>query len=320
MQLYSLFLSVFVFASCQSNEPLDPAFQKQVIARSLAESNIDHSFYNDLINDQKEFISGLTGYSRINEDVILSSRWFESEKMEARKWLANSFRQINLTPIQHDYKVTMPDKNKELNPFIGANVYTLIPATTPTNKYIIIGAHFDTVKGTPGASDNASGCALVYGVGKALLELEFRNMNVVLIYFDQEEQGPAGAFAFVQFIKNKKWSIHSVHTIDQIGWDQDGDRNIEIEVPTSNLKKSYRKHAKNFGVEAIRTNETSSDKKAFKEAGFPALGVTEEYRNGDTSPHRHHETDTYETVNFDYLVYSTLLVFKVIEDTITTNH
>lgn len=320
MQFYSLFLSVFVFGSCQSNEPLDPAFQKEVIGRTLAESNIDYSFYDDLINDQKEFISGLTGHSQINEGVTISSRWFESEKVEVRKLLASSFRQINLTPIQHDYEVNMPDKNKELNPFIGANIYAVIPATTPTNKYIIIGAHFDTVEGTPGASDNASGCALVYGVGKALLELEERNMNVVLIYFDQEEQGPAGAFAFVQFIKNEKWDIHAVHTIDQIGWDQDGDRNIEIEVPTASLKKSYRKHARNFGVKAIRTNETSSDKKAFKEAGFPALGVTEEYRNGDTSPHRHYGTDTYETVNFDYLAYSTLLVFKVIEDAVSTIH
>ena len=73
-------------------------------------------------------------------------------------------------------------------------------------------------------------------------------------------------------------------------------------------------------MKAYKTNEMSSDKKAFKEAGYPALGITEEYKNGDTAPHRHSETDTYETVDFNYLGYSTLLVFKVIEDILTDDN
>ncbi len=314
MQLLTLILSIFLFVSCRSDEPLDPGFQKQVIKQSLAESSIDIAFYDSLIIDQKQLISGLTGHSTINDGVQITSRWFEKEKIEARALLGTALRKISLEPVEHTYEVNMPDKNKELNPFIGANIYSIIPASTPTNKYIIIGAHFDTVENTPGASDNATGCALVFGVGKALLEIENRNLNVILIFFDEEEQGPAGAFAFVEFIQNQNFDIHSVHTIDQIGWDQDGDRNIEIEVPTPELKKLYRKHAKNFGIKAYRTNEESSDKKEFKAAGYPALGITEEYKNGDTSPHRHNETDTFETVNFDYLAYSTILVFKAIED------
>ena len=59
-------------------------------------------------------------------------------------------------------------------------VYTIIPSTVASSEYVIIGAHYDSYKDTPGADDNASGCALVYGLGKMLTQLETRSKNIIL--------------------------------------------------------------------------------------------------------------------------------------------
>ncbi|MBO6763000.1 MAG: M28 family peptidase, partial [Roseivirga sp.] len=59
---------------------------------------------------------------------------------------------------------------------------------------------------------------------------------------------------------------------------------------------------------------TSTDHRSFRQLGFAATGITEEYKNGDTTPHYHRSTDTYETVNFAYLTTITEYVQKVFED------
>jgi aminopeptidase-like protein len=140
---------------------------------------------------------------------------------------------------------------------------------------------------------------------------------VIVVYFDQEEVGVAGSQAFTNFLKEKKLNVHSVHTIDQMGWDKDKDQNIEIEVPTPFLKSIYQKHAKQLGVSAFVTSETGLDHRVFRAAGFNAVGITEEYRNKDTTPHYHKNTDTYDTIDFNYLYFSTNLVFNVIEELVT---
>mgnify|MGYP003667320028 CR=1 FL=1 len=40
----------------------------------------------------------------------------------------------------------------------------------------------------------------------------------------------------------------------------------------------------------------------FREQGFPAMGISEEYVSGDTTPHDHLGSDTFETVDLGYLV------------------
>ena len=47
------------------------------------------------------------------------------------------------------------------------------------------------------------------------------------------------------------------------------------------------------------------------------MGVTEEYRNKDTTPHIHRATDTFDTIDFEYLASTTKLVGEVIKGLIT---
>ena len=286
---------------------------------SLAQQQVPDSVQSMLVTGQMQFIAAMTGYSNINDSEKINRRWSDDEKLIVRNFISNRLRETGIYALEQPYTINLPRSNKMRthNPFTGTNLYARLPATQASNEYIVLGAHYDTVKESPGASDNATGCALVYGVARLLSQIKNRSKHVFIVFFDQEEGGHAGAQRFTDFLKENAFNVHSVHTADQVGWDKDGDRNIELEKPTAYLKSVYKKHAKAFGINIYTTKVTASDHKEFRNGGFRATGITEEYKHGDTSPHHHEPTDTYDTVNFEYLAFVTYIVYKVIEELIS---
>ncbi len=109
--------------------------------------------------------------------------------------------------------------------------------------------------------------------------------------------------------------VVAVHTVDQMGWDADGDGAIELELPYEGAVELYHRVASAAGFDAAIhvTEESGSDHTAFRRLGMPAVGLTEEYRNGDTTPHIHRPTDTWDTVDFQYLASATRLMQAALE-------
>jgi Zn-dependent M28 family amino/carboxypeptidase len=156
---------------------------------------------------------------------------------------------------------------------------------------------------------------MVLAAAKDLAALKDRNVNVVFVLFDEEEKGLIGSDRFAKMLKDQKVPVTSVHTVDQMGWDADGDRAIELELPDGKLAELYETAARESGLnvplEVTRTD--TSDHQSFRKYGFQAVGLTEEYVNGDTTPYYHTPRDTYATVNWDYLTSSTRLFDAVLE-------
>lgn len=288
-----------------------------VISNAFGQATIPKDIQVTLIRKQKLIVSVLSGASKIDANEILKQRWTKKQKTLARSYLSSKLNDIGLTPREQKYKVNLAHKKPSLNPFEGTNLFAILPATEPSEEYIIIGAHYDSVEESPGAMDNATGCALIYGVSQLMTGLENRKKNLVVVFFDQEETGHAGSYAFANYVKEKKFNIHSVHTADMVGWDKDKDRNIELELPSPDLESTYKKHAQSFGILAYTTQTTETDHREFRNAGYNAVGIGGEYKNGDTSPHHHLPTDTLETVDFEYLAFVTFLIYRVIEELIT---
>jgi Zn-dependent M28 family amino/carboxypeptidase len=192
----------------------------------------------------------------------------------------------------------------------GANVHATIPATMGNGPEIIVGAHFDSVVGSPGANDNASGVAVVLAVARYLGETPCRAAPVTIVLFDGEENGLLGSRAFA--LTRTVASVHAVHTIDQVGWDQDDDLRFELELPTPELEAEYRAAAVTVGALVSTTTTQGTDHEAFRDRAFAAIGLTEEYVGGDTSPHRHTAQDTASTIDVSYLAAGTKVVAQVI--------
>ncbi|WP_420386169.1 M28 family metallopeptidase [Roseivirga sp.] len=261
------------------------------------------AFQSNQLSTQKEILSKLTGHEAIQGQTKLKDRFAQESREIAAEYLKTKLATF-CEAIIENYSAT------------GNNVIGTIPATVSTDQWIILGAHYDSVRDCPGANDNASGVALAYSVAQHIASLPDRKYNMKVVFFDEEERGLIGSKAYAQQLVDKNMKVVSVHTVDQLAWDKDGDMGIELEVPTENIKSHYLKIAKDFGYEfPIQISDvTSTDHRSFRNQGFAATGITEEYKNGDTTPHYHRPTDTYETVNFEYLTTITTYVAKVFED------
>ncbi len=246
---------------------------------------------------QEDMVARLTGELAISPGLLLSDRASIAARDATRIYLADYFSSLGLTPKLDDYGT-------------GANVYAELGATTGAGAYVVIGAHFDSVAGSRGANDNATGVAAVLAVARYLSAVDCRGLNVMFVLFDEEEEGLVGSRNFAALLATGGAAVHSVHTIDQMGWDGDGDGAIELERPDVGLFARYSAARASGGfVQALRETSTgSTDHVSFRSRGFAAVGLTEEFVNGDTTPHYHQPGDTYSTVNFAYLQSTTELL------------
>ena len=269
-----------------------------------------------VLEAQKMTIAELSG-SRIPEDGRpIPNRSTKEERQLTRDYLSRLIASLGLTPRIQEY--SLPNVNPLVDllfePYKGGNVFTVLPSTIESDEYIVLGAHFDTERNCPGAIDNASGIVIGYGVLRKLVGLKERNVNVILVYFDQEEEDLVGSQVFAQKLKKEEFKVLSVHSMDTMGWDRDGDKAVELSLPTPFLKDIYTKVGKELNIPIYTDKVSSSDHYSFIELGFAATGLTDELMNGDYAPYKDTPQDTYKTVNFEFIDSCTSLVFEVVKE------
>lgn len=307
----SLVLATLVFASCGSGgggadsdagAESDGATEdggQQCASTSSTPSWLESSQDSDLRR--------LTGIEPTPAGVTLSERSTSGNRDATRTFLQARFAELGYTALLDNYGS-------------GINVYAELEATRQTDSTIVLGAHFDSVPGSPGANDNATGVAMVLAAARYAKEQECRSHNILFVLFDEEELGLIGSDAFAQLLNRVDFEaeVVAVHTIDQMGWDQDGDRGFEMERPDGNLIAGYEQAKARLSatMPIHQTSTGSTDHVSFRPYGFEAIGVTEEYVNGDTTPHYHLSSDTYQTVNLDYLASTTTVLLEMLGHTL----
>lgn len=245
-------------------------------------------------------VSTLAGEVEVAPGVRLTDRATPERRQAARTYLEGELRALGLATTIEAYTG-------------GANVVgRLAPIGEAAAEWIVVGAHFDTVANVAGANDNATGVAAVLAAARMLNGLPCRTRGVMIAFFDQEELSLLGSKAFAAAQQAAGTRIVAVHTVDQVGWDADGDRTFEIERPTAMLFAEYQAGAAAVGAKVVETKTTGSDHQAFRVLGFAAAGVTEEYVNGDTTPHFHDAGDRASTVQTAYHALAARLVAYVV--------
>lgn len=257
---------------------------------------------SDITTLQRDVIARLAGVREIAPGVTLANRSTLDNRRAARDYLAATLASFGLDPGRQAYGTAG-----------GENVYARLASGRPNAELVVLGAHYDSVLRGPGANDNASGVAAVMAVARAMTRVTPRTRDLLIVFFDEEERGLLGSKAMAQMLKDENRPVHSVHTIDQMGWDQNRNRAIELELPYDGAVDLYADAAKSLGLTfpMYTTTETGSDHSAFRQLGFKAIGVTEEYRHQDTTPYIHRPGDTFDTIDFDYLESTTRLMIAV---------
>ena len=209
------------------------------------------------------------------------------------------------------------------------NVEARLQGSQGTTRSIVVGAHYDSVEGSPGANDNASGIA-------ALLELarELRGGNLPLtirfVAFANEEapffntlEG-MGSIEYLRRMGDPAGTIVAMVSLETIGFysDAEGSQayppllslfypnkanfiafvgNLHSRKVVRSMVRSFRKNAVipsvGIAVPPILPGLSWSDHRSFWQAGIPAVMVTDTALFRD--PEYHLATDTPERLDYD---------------------
>lgn len=212
----------------------------------------------------------------------------------------------------------------------GVNVHATVGDRR--KRLFVVGAHYDTVAGSPGADDNASGVAAMLEVARAYAGAE-PTMCVEFVAYDMEESGLLGSRAHCWQLRRSKANIVGMLSLEMLGFtgeDQVFVPGVQISRSrgdflavvangkSARLLKMFEGLETTLPMERVVAPKGTdagalsqlSDHGSFWATGFPALLVTDTalLRN----PHYHRSTDVPKTLDYRFLQQSADVVLQAL--------
>lgn len=236
----------------------------------------------------------------------------------------------------------------ELHPFqaLGGIYHNVVARRDPETANradrqapLLIGAHYDTVRNSPGADDNASALAVLLEVAGRLRRRRLTR-PVWLAAFSLEEEDLLGSLAFAAELRDRGRPLAGAIILECVGFarqeegSQDKPPGVPIPVPTvanflavignrqsaeltSIVERACRRHLPTVGLVVPGNGEhlpdtRRSDHAAFWHYGYPAVMLTDtaNFRN----PHYHRPSDTIETLDLAFLARVLEAVTRAVQD------
>ena len=191
------------------------------------------------------------------------------------------------------------------------NVISDIPSSTSTDRTVIIGAHYDTVISTEGASDNASGVAAVMAMAEHIRGHDYP-FDVRVILFGAEEDGLLGSNHYVDNMSPDEID----NTIAMLNFDAFGSGTVLMYMSENHLTLEARRFSiLRHGVEMRRFNEErwatyggAGDHAPFRAAGIPTISLI-----SDEIEHVNSPADELDLINPDLFGEAAELGVHIIE-------
>ena len=210
------------------------------------------------------------------------------------------------------------------------NLVAELPGRERREEIIVVGAHFDTVPGSPGANDNGTGIAALLSLARAYAgDAQGRTLRFVAFvneeqpYFQTESMG---SLVYAKACRARQEKIVAMICLETIGYysEEEGSQTIPPGLPgefpmVGNFLAFVGNESSRYLVDAAKSafhsgsdipaiggvfpEETPgvgrSDHWSFWQAGFPAVMITDtaSYRY----PHYHLPTDTPDKVDLQKL-------------------
>lgn len=150
-----------------------------------------------------------------------------------------------------------------------ANVIAELPADNK-GGIVIIGGHYDTIRGVPGANDNGSGTAVLLTLAKEIAGKHYP-FTVRLVGFGAEELGLWGSRKYVESLPaEERKRIQAVINLDVVG------AQVLLGVlGDATLAQDLRSQASSMGLSlGAVSGDVSSDHLSFNREGIPAVILT----------------------------------------------
>lgn len=212
------------------------------------------------------------------------------------------------------------------------NIWVEIPGTLNPKRLLVVGAHFDTVRNTPGANDNGSGIAALLELARAL-SIVRPQVTVILVALSAEElpiggiKGASGSSVFLDELLERNRTPFGMVSLETMGYYSDVEGSQKYPAPLDRYYPSqgnfiafvsdassrkfvrdfagrFRQHAEIASQGAtlpasLVPDVLRSDHETYVLHGIPGMMVTDtaNYRYRDY----HRNTDTVEKVNIENL-------------------
>lgn len=238
---------------------------------------------------------------------------------QVEAYLHRQFSEAGLIVTAHEFEA------------LGRTFRNVIATAHPASTYgplppLILGAHFDTVEGSPGADDNASALAVILHVARQVRGMTLTR-PIRIIAFNLEEANLLGSAAYASLLSENRETIHGAIILECVGYASHHEHSqkippgVPIAVPTTgdflavignersraltgSVAQPMKSHLPIVPLIVPGNGEQlpdtrRSDHTSFWEQGFPAVMLTDtaNFRN----PHYHRATDTLETLNLDFI-------------------
>ncbi len=251
---------------------------------------------------------------------IGSRGYLQKQALDASiKYITTEFKSYGYDPFFQTYTVN----GREYK-----NIWIEKKGTGLPDKVLVVGAHYDTVSGTPGADDNASGVAGLLELARILAD-EPMKKTVQFAAFTLEEppffrSRSMGSYVYAKGLKDAGTDVEGMICLESIGYFIDEPGSQQFPLPffrlfypdTGNFitfvgdirSKGFLERAKESFVKgsdlpleslsafSIVPGVDLSDHRSFWKFGFKALMVTDTafYRN----PNYHGPADTADTLDY----------------------
>lgn len=153
-----------------------------------------------------------SGLLRSHLQTLSTERYTDIALARTRAYLTQQLKSYGYRPTSQAFGM---DNSK------GKNLSIVRPGTQTPEQKILVGAHYDSVQGSPGADDNASGVATILEIARIFANYP-TDKTLQIVFFDQEELQPEGAGllgsnAFVNNANNLD-GLESAVILDMVGY------------------------------------------------------------------------------------------------------
>ena len=267
--------------------------------------------------------------------------WHYAALNAAADFIEDSFSRAGLRTRRDSYEIRGQTCHNIEAEIAGSQQGAAVSSPPPI---VIIGAHYDSVFGSPGANDNGSGMAATLALARRFASAKPKHTLRFVAFVNEEPpyflSGEMGSQVYARRCKERGDKISAMISLETIGYFSDAPHSQTYPSPglgmfypnvgnfigfVSNVKSRallrrvvtlFRKHAKipseAASLPAFIPGVSWSDQWSFWQHGYPAIMVT------DTAPFRypyyHSSNDTPDKLDYDRFTLVVGGMEKVIED------
>ncbi|HIJ88517.1 MAG TPA: M28 family peptidase [Desulfuromonadales bacterium] len=244
----------------------------------------------------------------------------------AADYISDVFRSLDYDVADHSF----PDNGRLFRNVIATKRGCHIP-----HERVVVLAHYDTVAGSPGADDNASGVAVMLEIARVLARFTFeRTLHFIGVSLEENEHdnkpcsGTRGSRALALHARENGWDIEGVLVLESVAYAgenvvQTKPAGVPVLIPevgnfiaivgnerSKKLIDGFALAVERYGVDLpfaelavpgngeLLPDSRRSDHAPFWDEGFKAIMVTD--TTNFRSPHYHRPTDTLDTLNMEF--------------------